>query len=361
MRIKNLVLKNFRNYESEEFTFADGLNVLYGKNAQGKTNCAEAVFYLCTGASPRTGRDRQLIRAGQGCANIAASAQTRFGSVTIEADIYENKRELRVNGSRIAKNADLLGNINGVFFSPGELRMVQDGPEERRRFLNVSISQLSRSYYTALVRYNKILEQRNALLKNRDLSLVFETLPVWDVQLCRYASEIICRRAEFIQMLAPLAAEKHAFLSDGAEELRVTSEKKYPQDKEEIAKTLLQEFSDNYERDVRLGFTGTGPHRDDLKLTIGGSEVRVYGSQGQARTAALALKLAEVDIFRSVAGEPPVLILDDVMSELDLSRRRKLLSQIEDVQTILTCTHTEKVLFGKTVNKIRIVAGKIKR
>ena len=159
----------------------------------------------------------------------------------------------------------------------------------------------------------------------------------------------------------PLAAEKHAFLSDGAEELRVTSEKKYPQDKEEIAKTLLQEFSDNYERDVRLGFTGTGPHRDDLKLTIGGSEVRVYGSQGQARTAALALKLAEVDIFRSVAGEPPVLILDDVMSELDLSRRRKLLSQIEDVQTILTCTHTEKVLFGKTVNKIRIVAGKIKR
>lgn len=361
MRIKNLVLKNFRNYEAEEFTFAEGINVLYGKNAQGKTNCAEAVFYLCTGASPRTGRDRQLIRAGEESAHIAALAQTRFGSVTIEADLFENRRELRVNGAKITKNADLLGNVNGVFFSPGELRMVQDGPEERRRFLNVSISQLSRSYYIALVRYNKILEQRNALLKNRDLSLVFETLPVWDVQLCRYASEIIYRRAEFIRKLSPLAAEKHAFLSDGAEQLCVTSEKKYPQDKEEISRSLLQEFSDNYEKDVRLGYTGAGPHRDDIKLTIGGAEVRVYGSQGQARTAALALKLAEVDIFRDMAGEPPVLILDDVMSELDLSRRRKLLSQIEGVQTILTCTHTEKVLFGREVNKIRIVGGKIRR
>ncbi len=361
MRIKNLVLKNFRNYEAEEFTFAEGINVLYGKNAQGKTNCAEAVFYLCTGASPRTGRDRQLIRAGEESAHIAASAQTRFGSVTIEADLFENRRELRVNGAKITKNADLLGNVNGVFFSPGELRMVQDGPEERRRFLNVSISQLSRSYYIALVRYNKILEQRNALLKNRDLSLVFETLPVWDVQLCRYASEIIYRRAEFIRKLSPLAAEKHAFLSDGAEQLCVTSEKKYPQDKEEISRSLLQEFSDNYEKDVRLGYTSAGPHRDDIKLTIGGAEVRVYGSQGQARTAALALKLAEVDIFRDMAGEPPVLILDDVMSELDLSRRRKLLSQIEGVQTILTCTHTEKVLFGREVNKIRIVGGKIRR
>lgn len=225
MRIKNLVLKNFRNYEAEEFSFAEGINVLYGKNAQGKTNCAEAVFYLCTGASPRTGRDKQLIRAGGECARIAASAQTRYGNVSIEADLFENRRELRVNGAKITKNADLLGNVNGVFFSPGELRMVQDGPEERRRFLNVSVSQLSRSYYTALVRYNKILEQRNALLKNRDLSLVFETLPVWDVQLCRYASEIIYRRAEFIQKLAPLAAEKHAFLSDGAEQLCVSSEK----------------------------------------------------------------------------------------------------------------------------------------
>ncbi len=361
MRIKNLVLKNFRNYAEEMFEFSDGINVLYGKNAQGKTNCAEAVFYLCTGVSPRTGRDKQLIRSGEDGAHISANAETAFGNISIAADIYETKREIRINGSKITRNADLLGNINGVFFSPGELRMIQDGPDERRRFLNVSISQLSRSYYTALVRYNKILEQRNALLKNRDLSLVFETLPVWDVQLCRYAAELIERRGQFLEKLEPLAAEKHAFLTDGSETLEVGAERKRGNDRDEIAQALLKEMSDNYEKDVRLGYTTAGPHRDDLKILVNGKEARVYGSQGQARTAALALKLAEVDIFRQVAGEYPVLILDDVMSELDLSRRRKLLAQIDGVQTILTCTHTEKVLFGRSVNKIRICAGKIKR
>ena len=361
MHIKKLTLKNFRNYAYEEFSFSGGVNVLYGKNAQGKTNCAEAVFYLCAGVSPRAKKDRQMIMAGQESAYIRADAETRFGSICIEADIFENRREIRVNGSRIAKNADLLGNINGVFFSPSELRLVQDGPDERRRFLNVSISQMSKSYYTALVRYNKILEQRNALLKNRDVSLIFETLPVWDVQLCRYAAELAMRRAEYIAMLAPFAKEKHAFLTDGAETLEISSDKHYGDDKEEIEKRLLAEFEANYEKDVKLGFTTVGPHRDELKILINGTEARVYGSQGQARTAALAIKLAEVEIFQKTAGESPVLILDDVMRQLDLARRRKLLAEIDGIQTILTCTHTEKVLFGKTVNKIRIVGGKIKR
>ena len=361
MRIKNLYLKNFRNYEEETFSFDGGLNVLYGRNAQGKTNCAEAVFYLCTGTSPRAKKEKQLIRAGEHAALIRADAESRFGSVHIEADIYENKREIRVNGMKISRNADLLGNINGVFFSPSELRLVQDGPDERRRFLNVSISQLSKSYYTALIRYNKILEQRNALLKNRDLGLVFETLPVWDAQLCRYAAEIAEKRQAFIAEIAPVAEERHAYLTDGAEKLEIFSEKKYPAAKEEIEKKLSEEFAQNYERDVRLGFTASGPHRDDLKILIGGEEARVYGSQGQARTAALAIKLAELEIFKNHAGEYPVLILDDVMSELDLPRRRKLLQKLDGVQTVLTCTHTEKVLFGKTVNKIRIAGGKIKR
>ena len=354
-------LKNFRNYADEEFAFDGGLNVLYGRNAQGKTNCAEAVFYLCTGVSPRAKKDRQMIRTGEECARIAARAESRFGEVLLEADIYENKREIRINGGRIARNADLLGNINGVFFSPGELRLVQDGPEERRRFLNMSISQMSKNYYTALVRYNKILEQRNKLLKERDISLIFETLPVWDAQLCRYAAEIVERREEYVAQLSPLAAEKHAYLTDGAERLEIHADRHYGEGREEISARLAREFENNYEKDVRLGFTTCGPHRDDLKILIGGEEARVYGSQGQARTAALAIKLAEVEIFRALSGEYPVLILDDVMSELDLPRRRKLLEQIGDVQTILTCTHTEKVLFGKTVNKIRIVNGAVKR
>jgi DNA replication and repair protein RecF len=360
MQIKKLFLKNFRNYEDEIFEFSDGLNVLFGKNAQGKTNCAEAVFYLCTGASLRIRHDKQLIKMGADSAHICAEAKNRYGNVTISAEIYENKRELRVNGTKITKNADLMGHINSVFFSPGELRLIQDGPDERRRFMNISISQTSPAYYTALLRYNKILDQRNALLKNPDFSLVLDTLPVWDEQLCKYAATIVKKRVEFLDKLSPYAKDLHAFLTDNAEELVIKPDKKYDGDEDEIAKTLLRRLSNNYEKDLRLGFTTVGPHRDDLDFIVSGVDAKSYASQGQTRTAALAVKLAEVQIFKDLSGEYPLLILDDVMSELDLPRRKKLLQKIRDLQTILTCTHAERVLYGADCNKIRIENGKIK-
>lgn len=360
MQIKNLYLQNFRNYESEKFIFSDGLNVLFGKNAQGKTNCAEAVFFLCTGASLRIRHDKQLIRIGAERAQIVAEAENRYGKVVISADIYENKREIRVNGSKISKNADLMGHINSVFFSPGELRLIQDGPDERRRFMNISISQTSSAYYTALLRYNKILDQRNSLLKNHDVSLILDTLPVWDEQLCKYAAVIVKKRAEFLQKLAPYAAEYHAFLTDGREELVVKPDKKYEGDEADIAAALTRRLAGNYEKDLRLGFTTVGPHRDDLDVMISGVDAKAYASQGQTRTAALALKLAEVQIFKALSGEYPILVLDDVMSELDLPRRKKLLKCIAQLQTILTCTHAERVLYGAECKKIRIENGKIK-
>ncbi len=360
MQIKKLFLQNFRNYEEETFTFSEGLNILFGKNAQGKTNCAEAVFYLCTGASLRIRHDKQLIRIGAEAAKITAEAQNRYGNVTIEAVITENKRELKVNGSKIGKNADLLGHINSVFFSPGELRLIQDGPDERRRFMNISISQTSAAYYTALLRYNKILDQRNALLKNHDVSLILDTLPVWDEQLCRYAATIVKKRAEFLEKLAPYAEKMHAFLTDGAEELKVAPDKKYSGDESEISKTLQKRFENNYEKDLRLGFTTVGPHRDDIDFFINGIDAKAYASQGQTRTAALSVKLAEVEIFKDLSGEYPVLILDDVMSELDLPRRKKLVERISGLQTILTCTHAERALYGKDAKKIRIEKGKIR-
>ncbi|MBE7088149.1 MAG: DNA replication/repair protein RecF [Clostridiales bacterium] len=361
MRIKNLNLKNFRNYLEEDFSFSDGLNVLFGKNAQGKTNCAEAVFYLCTGVSPRARREKQLIRDGAEFAEISTVAEGRYGEVNLYAKIMDNGREVRVNGNKISKNADLLGNIFAVFFSPHELRLIQDGPDERRRFLNVSISQLSKPYYTALMRYNKILEQRNNLLKNRDISLIYDTLPVWDEQLCKYASTIARKRAEFIESLAPLAKSTHAFLTDNKEELCVYPEKKYKGDELELAKRLFSELEANYERDIRLGYTASGPHRDDIGIDINGLDAKIFASQGQTRTAALSIKLAEVEIFKEISGEYPVLILDDVMSELDLPRRKKLVERTQGLQTILTCTHAERVLYGKEVNKIKIEGGKIKR
>ena len=360
MKIKKLLLQNFRNYENETFTFADGLNVLFGKNGQGKTNCAEAVFYLCTGASLRIRHDKQLIKMGADYAKITAEAENRYGNVTIEAVIHENKREIRVNGSKIAKNADLMGHINSVFFSPGELRLIQDGPDERRRFMNISISQTSPPYYTALLRYNKILDQRNALLKNPNYSLVLDTLPVWDEQLCQYAAMIITKRRAFLEKLAPLAKEMHAFLTDGAEELTVRADKRYDGDEQEIAKTLEMRLANTYEKDMRLGFTTVGPHRDDIDVLVGGMDAKAYASQGQTRTSALALKLAEVQIFKEISGEYPVLVLDDVMSELDLPRRKKLVQHIQGMQTLITCTHTNRVLYGQECSKIRIENGKIK-
>lgn len=361
MYIKNLVLKNFRNYGGEAFAFSSGLNVLFGKNAQGKTNCAEAVFYLCTGTSPRTRREKQLIKSGEASADISCVCEGRYGEVTISAHITEAGREVKVNGNKITRNADLMGNIFAVFFSPQELRLIQDGPDERRRFLNVSISQLSRPYFVALSRYNKILEQRNNLLKSRDLGTVFETLPVWDAQLCRYAAVVAKSRADYVARLSPLAAEAHAYLTDGAEELKISPEKKYKGSEEELEKRLFDELSNNYDRDIRLGFTASGPHRDDLDITINGADAKNFASQGQTRTAALAIKLAEVNVFKEACGEYPVLILDDVMSELDLPRRKKLVGRTDGLQTIITCTHAERVLYGKEVNKIMIEGGAIKR
>ena len=361
MYIKNLILKNYRNYSDERVEFKDGLNVVFGRNAQGKTNCAEAVFYLCTGVSTRSRRDKQLIKHGAEFAEISAEAEGRYGKMEIYAKICENGREFRLNGNKITRTADILGNLFSVFFSPQELRLIQDGPDERRRFLNVSISQLSRPYYIALQRYNKVLEQRNNLLKNRDLDTVYATLPVWDAQLCKYAAAVAYKRADYIKMLAPLAAEAHNFLTDGGEELIISPEKRYKGEEAELEKKLFDELSNNYDRDIRLGYTASGPHRDDIDIEINGTDAKTYASQGQTRTAALSIKLAEVEIFKTLSGEYPVFILDDVMSELDLPRRKKLVERTSGLQTVLTCTHAERVLYGRETNKIKIEGGAVKR
>lgn len=359
MVIKKLTLHNFRNYENESFSFSEGLNVLTGRNAQGKTNCAEAVFYLCTGASLRIRHEKQLIRRGQDFAYVSAEALSRYGTVRLEAKIYENRRELFVNGNKLARAVDLLGNMNSVFFSPGELRLVQDGPDERRRFLDISISQTSREYCTSLNRYRKILDQRNNLLKLRDGSAVLETLPVWDEQFARYAACIVKKRREYLAQLSPLASEAHAHLTDGAEALALGTDGNYPANEQGIYEKILREITSSRERDMRLGFTSVGPHRDDIRIAIDGADARGFASQGQARTAALSMKLAETELFRRSSGEAPVLILDDVMSELDLPRRKKLLDRVKGLQCILTCTHAERVLYGTESNRIRIQNGRI--
>ena len=361
MFIKKLQLNNFRNYESEIYEFSDGINLIVGQNAQGKTNCAEAVFLLATGFSPRARRDKQVIRYGQRYAEISASAQSRYGTLSSKIQYYaDSNKKVTINGVETKKVGELLGNIFAVFFSPTELKLIQESPEDRRRFIDISISQLSKRYFYALSKYKKILEQRNNLLKNPDRDLVFDTLPIWDEQLSLYAGEIIFWRNEFINKLSPCAQKAHAFITDGKELLKVTGASHYQGDATEIAKEIKQALFDTIERDLVLGYTTIGPHRDDLKITLNGEDVRVFGSQGQQRTAALSLKLAELDIYNQHFGEYPILILDDAMSELDKTRQQRLLKYIDGVQTIITCTHADNEVFdGVEYKKFLVDGGKI--
>ena len=346
MKIKSLSLKNFRNYSDEIIEFNDGANILTGDNAQGKTNAAEAVFFLCTGYSPRANRDKQVVKFGETSGEITGVADSCYGEISVKIifSATDNKR-MFVNGVEVLRVGELLGNIHSVFFNPAELKLVQETPEDRRRFMNISLSQMSKSYFRALQNYNKILAQRNNLLKDKDIGLIRETLPIWDMQLTKHAAVIIKARNNFLTELAPIAQEKHGFLSGGREKLEMKTESGYYGSEEEIAYALSEDLKTGFERDLRLGFTGIGPHRDDIKFVLNGEDARVFGSQGQQRTIALALKLAETETFKTKFGEYPVLILDDVLSELDKSRQQKLVAATRDVQTIFTATSVPRAIF----------------
>ena len=362
MYIKHLSLKNFRNYESQDFEFGCGINILTGANAQGKTNCAEAIFFLCTGYSPRANKDRLLVRHGFNSAEIIGKAESRYGEVSVKIEFNSlDKKSIYINELQVLKVGELLGNINSVFFNPQELKLVQESPEDRRRFMNISLSQMSKNYFYALQRYNKILSQRNNLLKDPDKDLIRDTLPIWDEQLSKEAGKIIKARNDFLTELSPIASQKHALLSDNKEELKMRTESGYYGSEEDIAYALKEDLKVGLERDMRLGFTSIGPHRDDIKFTLNGDDVRVYGSQGQQRTVALSLKLAEAEIFYNKFGEYPILILDDVLSELDKKRQRKLVDAVKNMQTIFTATSLDRQVFkNASVNKIVIEKGKIK-
>lgn len=362
MKITSLFLNNFRNYKEENISFSDGVNILVGANAQGKTNAAEAIFFLCTGYSPRANKDKLVIKSGEEVADIKGFAESLYGKVSVRILFNKNdKKNIFVNDLQVLRIGEILGNINSVFFNPSELKLVQETPEDRRRFLNVSLSQMSKSYFYALARYNKILSQRNNLLKDPDAYIIKETLPVWDKQLVKEAGKIIHSRNKFLSELAPIAQEKHAFLSNGKEKLEMKTESGYFGSEEEISFAMYEDLKLGLDRDMRLGYTSIGPHRDDIKFTINNQDVRIYGSQGQQRSVALSLKLAETETFYNRFGEYPILILDDVLSELDKSRQKKLIKSVENLQSIFTTTNVDRTVFRNVdYNKITIENGKVK-
>ena len=360
MLIKNLQLTNFRNYSQAEFNYSEGINIVSGGNAQGKTNSAEAIFFLCTGYSPRAVREKQVIKHGEKFAKIKGLASSLYGDVTVGIDFFEDKNKvIKVNEVPVAKIGEILGNINSVFFNPGELKLIQEAPEDRRRFLDVSLSQISRGYFYALQTYKKILLQRNNLLKSEDRELILDTLPVWDISLAKAGAKIIAERNDYIKLLSPYAGYLHEEVTGGGEVLTVKGDYKYEGTEEDIFSQFLAVLSERTERDIETGYTTVGPHRDDLKIKINGVDVRAFGSQGQQRTASIALKLAEAEIFREKFGEYPVLILDDAMSELDKKRRIRLIDYVKKMQTIITCTEPECVPNFQNYNNIVVEDGKL--
>ena len=338
MIIKKLQLSNFRNYEGLTIEFSEGVNLLYGDNAKGKTNILEAVFMIATTKSIRGSKDKDMIRFGQEEAHICAFVEK--GGIPHKMDIHlrkNKKKGLAVDGIPVKRSAEFLGLLHGIAFSPDDLSMMKEGPELRRRFMDLELCQTDPLYVSNLAGYNRVVAERNDLLKQIAVKpSLQDTLPVWDAQLIEFGSYLIRARRKFLERLAPIVEEKHRMLSGDKETLKIAYE---PDCTEDSFGIKLAEATD---RDLALRFTSVGPHRDDMSLFINGNNVRLYGSQGQQRTAALSLKFAEIELVKNVIRESPILLLDDVLSELDRSRQLQLLSEMQDVQTIVTCTGMEE-------------------
>ena len=360
MRITSIQLTDFRNYARAELRPCEGVTVLYGNNAQGKTALLEAVVLSCTGRSHRTPRDRELIRWEQEAGRVFVRAERRDGGHEVEMLLSrQGRKTVKVNGRALQRTGELMGHVSGVLFAPEDLRMVKDGPAERRRFIDMELSQIRPAYYYALQRYAHALMQRNSLLRDIPLNPSLRaTLEDWDAQLARHGAEIMAMRAGFIQRISEAAHENHLEISGGLEDLRVRYVPSLEADGDP-ERALMSALSMARDSDIRRGMTTVGPHRDDLTLTLAGMDVRAYGSQGQQRTAALSLKLAELDIMRRELEEPPVLMLDDVMSELDPKRRRHLLGRLNGIQTIVTCTDLSDLAEAEIGAAWRIQAGTI--
>jgi DNA replication and repair protein RecF len=354
--IKSLEIADYRNYARARVDFCEGLNVLLGGNAQGKTNLLEAVCLSSVGRSPRTPRDKELINWRASRAKVKIEVQKRAGSETVELiiDRTQNKSVL-VNGMPISRMGELMGVLSSVFFLPDEIKIVGGGPGERRAFMDIALCQMSRSYFYLLQRYNKTLSQRNRLLKSGGFTA--DALDVWDAQLVDSGAKIIKTRKGYLERLGGYAAKNHEFLTGGAETLDLTYEGVGGAELSEIAEAFAADLKRGRERDIALGYTHPGPQKDDVCIKIGQTDARSYGSQGQKRTAALAVKLAELDLNAAEKDDMPVLLLDDVLSELDVPRRQKLLQRTAGVQTVLTCTHIDDSFKDLSGYKIFSVSG----
>lgn len=389
MKISSIILENYRNYKNLELVFDDSRNIIIGENAQGKTNLIEAIYMTAFAKSFRTNNTADLVMFGEHTARISTDITSEDIDKNINIIIRsDGKKMIKKDGKLIRKTTELLNNVVVIIFSPDDLRIIKDSPDRRRSFINRELSQIRPRYYESFRRYGEALKQKNAILKgyfnlkkktftradNLELNEVSrydnsrqyneEMLDVFDRQLADYGYEIIRYRKEFVEMLSQEAGEIMNKISGGKEELKI----EYKTACDYITGTegreiLYKQFYHNRDKDIYNGYATLGPHRDDIEFYINGKDARKYGSQGQQRTIALSLKLAEIRIARQILEESPVLLLDDVLSELDLDRQRFLISEIDDVQLFITSAElneeVRKYLRGGTL--FRVEEGTITR
>ena len=357
MYVKSLDLLNFRNYEKLSLTLDPGINIFYGANAQGKTNILEAVYLAGTSKSHRGTRDRDMIRMGESEAHIRMHVDKNDSDYRIDMHLRKNKSKgIAIGGVPIRRAGELFGIVNIVFFSPEDLNIIKNGPSERRRLVDRILCEIDRIYMSDLTQYGKCLNQRNRLLHDLYFNPSLESeLPVWDEQLVNYGCRIIAKREEFVRMLENIASEIHTELTGEKERLTLVYE----------PNVTVEEFADKVARsrdaDRKIKSTTVGPHRDDVCIKVNDMDLRLYGSQGQQRTTAISLKLSEIRIIEERIRNKPVLLLDDVLSELDRDRQNYLLGNIRDIQTLITCTGLDEFVQNRfeADRAFRVVSGRI--
>lgn len=341
MYIKNIVLKNYRNIKELNMELNPHVNIIYGENAQGKTNILESIYVCSTGKSQRSMvTDKEIVAFGEKETHIKVNVEsTRSDKIDIHFDTASkssSKKTIAVNGVQIQKLGDLFGILTTVFFGPGDLQLIKAGPAERRRFMDVELCQINGIYYYNLKRYFHILKERNLYLKMmRDAGSQPEILEIYDLQLIKSGKKLVEIRKNFIEKLNNFAKPIHNEISNGRESLEILYKPDLNEDEFE------QKIAANREKDITYGITGRGVHKDDIDFFINGLNVKTFGSQGQQRSACLSTKLGEIELFKDEKGENPVLLLDDVFSELDKTRQQCLIKAIGDIQTVITCTGIE--------------------
>lgn len=350
MILEKLSVANFRNLKEGTIEFDKGVNIICGENAQGKTNILEAVYMCATGRSHRTGTDKETIAFTENQAHLKINVDNKGYKDRIDVHLKKEKKGIAVNSVAIKSFSQMYGIIYAVIFSPEDLNIVKNGPSEARKFIDAEICQVKPVYYDNLKKYYKTLKQRNTLLKNIQTDRKLEsTLFVWDEKLAEYGKYIIKTRKDFIKKLSDISSGIHKEISGGKENLSIQYK---PSSSEENLSEMLKQ---SRERDIMLKSTNYGPHKDNILFFINGSDTRKYGSQGQQRCTALSLKISELKLIEDYKGKRPLLLLDDVLSELDGKRQEYLIKHIESGQTIITCTGVEDVLSNIKGTKIYTV------